>query len=79
MEPEKEKAHNEAMKHMKRATEHLRESVAVHEAEVAGTLTHEQALPMAVALNAMAAEESDLAAAAIRDFLGDETNFAPEN
>ena len=72
MEPKKEAAHDEAMVHMKKATELLRESVEVHEDEVAGLISHEEAIPRAVALNERAAAESDLATKAIRDFLGDD-------
>jgi hypothetical protein len=71
MEPEKEAAHDEAMRHMKKATELLRKSLKVHEAEMAGGLTHEEAIPMATGLNEQAAAESDLATEAIRTFLDD--------
>ena len=72
MEPKKVAAHHEAMVHMQKATELLRESVKVHESEVAGHLSHEEAIPRAVALNEKAAGESGLAAEAIRDFLDDD-------
>ena len=72
MEPKKEVAHDEAMVHMQKATELLRESVKVHESEVAGHLSHEEAIPRAVQLNTQAATESDLATEAIRKFLDDD-------
>ena len=71
MEQKKVAAHEEAMVHMRKATELLRESVEVHEDEVAGLISHEEAIPRAIGLNEQAGVESDLATKAIRDFLGD--------
>ena len=72
MEPKKEAAHEEAMRHMKKATELLRESVKVHQAEMDGSISQDEAIPWAVDLNEQAAAESNLATEAIRDFLDDD-------
>ena len=69
MEAKKETAHDEAMLHMKKATELLRESVNMHEAETDGQITEDEAIYRVVGLNERAGLESDLASESIRDFL----------
>ena len=69
MEPDKVDAHERAMRHMKRSTELLRESVQVHEAEMAGLIPVEEARPAALSLNAEAIAESEEAIKAVEEFL----------
>ena len=72
MDEEKEAAHEEAMRHMKQATELLRESLKIHRAEMDGLISSDEAIPLAIGFNERAASESNLASEAIRDFLDDE-------
>ena len=58
--------HNdEFIEHANRATELLKQSVAIHHKERAGELTHIEAIEQVVALNEQAASEMNIAIASL--------------
>jgi hypothetical protein len=73
MDPKRLDAHNAAMKHMAKATELMKDGIALHEAQRAGLISEGDAVDRFVELSDRAADETDIAAEAIREFLGPES------
>ena len=69
MDLNEEVSRRNAVSHMQRATEHLRDSIALHDAEMAGMIDSDTALPYVIDFNRRAIAEGEVATKAINDFL----------